>query len=109
VRESGILAQDVREDSMSQVETIRNTLKDLIVRSLRIDDLTPDQIADDQPLLEGELAIDSIDVLQLVLEIEKAFNVRLVTGKMDRAAWKNISTLAASIDEAVRARDAESR
>ncbi len=89
---------------MSQLETIRSTLKELIVRSLRIEDLKPDQLTDDQPLLEGALAIDSIDVLQLVLEIEKAFNVRLVTGTLDRGAWKNISTLAAAIDDALRAR-----
>ncbi len=89
---------------MSQLETIRTTLKALIVRSLRIEDLTPDQVADNQPLLEGELAIDSIDVLQLVLDIEKAFDVRLVTGVLDRGAWKDVSTLAAAIDDAIRAR-----
>jgi acyl carrier protein len=94
---------------MSDVETIRTTLKDLIVRSLRIDDLTPDDVADDQPLLEGELAIDSIDALQLVLEIERTFNVQVVTGKLDRGIWKNVSTLAAGIDQAIRARDSRSQ
>lgn len=93
---------------MSELETIRGTLKDLIVRSLRIDDLTPDQIADDQPLLEGVLAIDSIDALQLVLEIEKTFGVQLATGKLDWGIWKTVSTLAAGIDLAIRARPAES-
>lgn len=94
---------------MSELETIRSTLKDLIVRSLRIDDLTPDQIADDQPLLEGALAIDSIDVLQLVLEIERTFSVQLVTGKLDREVWTSVSTLAAGIDQAIRARASESQ
>lgn len=94
---------------MSDLESIRRILKDLIVRSLKIDDLTPDEIADNQPLLEGALAIDSIDVLQLVLEIEKTFSVQLVTGKLDRGIWKNVSTLAAGIDQAIRARASESR
>lgn len=93
---------------MSDLESIRRILKDLIVRSLKIDDLTPDEIADNQPLLEGALAIDSIDVLQLVLEIEKTFSVQLVTGKLDRGIWKNVSTLAAGIDQAIRARASES-
>jgi acyl carrier protein len=89
---------------MSDLDTIRSTLKGLIIRALRIDDLTPDEIADDQPLLVGSLAIDSIDALQLVLEIERTFSVQLVTGKMDRGIWNNVSTLAAGIDHAVRAR-----
>jgi len=92
---------------MSELETIRSTLKGLIVRSLRIDDLTPGDIADDQPLLEGALAIDSIDALQLVLEIERTFGVQLVTGKLDRGIWKDVSTLTAGIDQAIRARASE--
>jgi acyl carrier protein len=94
---------------MSELETIRSTIKVLIVRSLQMDDLTPDDIADDQPLLEGDLAIDSIDVLQLVLEIERTFGVQVVTGTLDRDVWTNVSTLAAGIDTAMRARTSESR
>jgi acyl carrier protein len=93
---------------MSDLESIRSTLKGLIVRSLRIDDLTADEIADDQPLLEGSLAIDSIDALQLVLEIERTFHVQLVTGKMDRGIWNNVSTLSAGIDQAIRDSAAQS-
>jgi acyl carrier protein len=89
---------------MSDLESIRSTLKGLIVRSLRIDDLTADEIADDQPLLEGSLAIDSIDALQLVLEIERTFHVQLVTGKI----WNNVSTLSAGIDQAIRDSAAQS-
>jgi acyl carrier protein len=92
---------------MSDLETIRSTLKGLIVRSLRMDDLTPNDVADDQPLLEGDLAIDSIDALQLVLEIERTFSVQVVTGKLDRGIWKNVSTLAAGIEQAIRARDSK--
>jgi acyl carrier protein len=94
---------------MSEIEITRRTLKELIVRSLRMDELKPDQISDDQPLLDGALAIDSIDVLQLVLEIEKTFDVRLVTGEWNRGMWTNVSTLAAAIDEAVRAKASEPR
>jgi acyl carrier protein len=94
---------------MSQLDTIRTTLKELIVRSLRIDELRPEQITDDQPLLEGALVIDSIDVLQLVLDIEKTFDVRLVTGTLDRGAWKTVSTLAAAIEDALQARSSAPR
>jgi len=82
---------------------IRDQLKTIIVRALRIEDLTPEQIPDDQPLMDGDLAIDSIDVLQLVLEIEKSFGIRIVTGEFDRAEWRTIDTLAGAIESRLHA------
>jgi acyl carrier protein len=79
-------------------DTTVRTLKELIIRALRIEDQTPDQLADDQPLLDGDLGIDSIDILQLILEIEKAFGIKLVSGEFARDNWKNLTTLAAAIE-----------
>jgi acyl carrier protein len=80
------------------MENIKEQLKSLIVRSLRITDLTPDQLRDDQPLMGSELEIDSIDILQLILEIERHFGIRLVTGKFEPGVWQSINTLAAAIE-----------
>jgi len=80
------------------MENIKEQLKSLIVRSLRITDLTPDQLRDDQPLMGSELEIDSIDILQLILEIERHFGIRLVTGKFEPGVWESINTLAAAIE-----------
>jgi acyl carrier protein len=79
-------------------EMIRAQLKELIVRGLRIEDMTPDQLADDEPLLSGQLNIDSLDVLQLILEIERTFSIKLVTGEFVRSQWETIDTLAATIE-----------
>ena len=82
-------------------EDIKQQLKPLILKSLRITDMTPADLRDDQKLMGGELEIDSIDVLQLVLEIEKHFGIKLVTGKFDAEAWTDINSLAATIDAKV--------
>jgi acyl carrier protein len=79
-------------------EMIRKRLKELIIRGLRIEDMTPDQLADDEPLLSGQLNIDSLDVLQLILEIERSFSIKLVTGEFVRSQWETIDTLAATIE-----------
>lgn len=84
-------------------EAIREQLKTIIVRALRVEGMKPEEIPDDQPLIGGDLGIDSIDVLQLVLEIEKAFGVRIVTGEFDRAQWRTLDTLAAAIEAKVKA------
>jgi acyl carrier protein len=84
------------------MENIKEQLKSLIVRSLRITDFTPDQLRDDQPLMGSELEIDSIDILQLILEIERHFGIRLVTGKFEPGVWQSVNTLAAAIEVKMR-------
>jgi acyl carrier protein len=78
---------------------IKAQLKPLIVSSLKITDTTPEQMADDMKLLDGELEIDSIDILQLIVEIEKKFGIKLVSGRFDRTAWQTLTTLAATIQQ----------
>jgi len=85
-----------------QKKDIRDQLKPLILNSLRMEDLTPADLADDQPLLDGDLEIDSVDILQLVLDIERHFGIKLVTDKFQREAWKTVDSLAATIEKALR-------
>ncbi|MGA2325955.1 MAG: phosphopantetheine-binding protein [Bryobacteraceae bacterium] len=79
------------------LQEIKQQLKPLILTSLRITDVAPDEFGDSQPLLDGDLEIDSIDILQLIVEIEKKYGIRLVTGKFDREAWRDVNSLAAAI------------
>lgn len=78
--------------------SIKEQLKPIILSSLRITDLTPEDLRDDQPLLGGELEIDSIDILQLVLEIERHFGIKLVKGNFNPKSLENINALAAVIE-----------
>ena len=78
---------------------ICDQLKPLILDSLRIDDITPSDMPDDQPLLDGDLEIDSVDILQLILDIERQFGIKLVTAEFNRDAWKTVDSLAGTIEE----------
>ena len=54
------------------------SLKDLkakIIESLRLEDVTPDQIEDDAPLFNAGLGLDSIDALELVAMLEKDYGI----------------------------------
>lgn len=81
--------------------SVSEQLKPIILNSLRITDLTPEDLRDDYPLFGGELEIDSIDVLQLVLEIERHFGIKLVQGNFDPKYLESISALAAVIETKV--------
>jgi acyl carrier protein len=83
---------------MDIMASVKEQLKPIILKSLRITDLTPEDLRDDQPLLGGDLDIDSIDVLQLVLEIERYFGIKLVGTKFNEKEWGSINALAATIE-----------
>jgi acyl carrier protein len=83
--------------------SVKEQLKPIILKSLRITDLTPEDLRDDQPLMGGELEIDSIDILQLVLEIERHFGIKLVQANFDRTHFESLNTLAAIIEAKVAA------
>ena len=81
--------------------SVKEQLKPIILNSLRITDLTPADVRDDQPLLGGELEIDSIDVLQLILEIERHFGIKLVQGNFNQKHLESVNSLAAIIESKV--------
>jgi acyl carrier protein len=83
---------------------VKEQLKAIIIRSLRIRDLTPEQLRDDQPLIGGDLEIDSIDILQLILEIERHFGIKLVEGEFDESAWQSIDRLTATVEAKIAAK-----
>jgi len=66
------------------MENTSQQLKEIIIAGLRIKDRTAADLSDDQQLLGGDLEIDSIDILQLILEIERRF--------------RSIKTLAAAVE-----------
>ncbi|MGP8271317.1 MAG: phosphopantetheine-binding protein [Terracidiphilus sp.] len=84
--------------------TVKEQLKPIILRSLRIKDMAPEDLRDDQPLIGGDLEIDSIDILQLILEIERHFGIKLVEGEFDESVWQSIDQLAATVETKIAAR-----
>jgi acyl carrier protein len=83
---------------------VKAQLKVVIISAMRIKDMSPDDLSDDEPLLGGKLEIDSIDILQLILEIERHFGIKLIDGEFDESAWRSIDTLAATIESKIAAR-----
>jgi acyl carrier protein len=88
------------------MENIKQQLKLITIQGLRITDRGPESLRDDAPLLGGDLGIDSIDILQLILEIERHFGIKLVDGEFDQAAWASINSLAATVEAKLTAKSA---
>ena len=82
----------------TMMANVKEQLKPIILNSLRITDMTPADLRDDQPLLGGELEIDSIDVLQIVLEIQRHFGINVVQGNFNQKHLESINSLASIIE-----------
>jgi acyl carrier protein len=70
-------------------------LKSLIVQTLKLDDVRPEDIPDDEPLIGSQrFGLDSIDALELVVKLEKEFGVKISSSEESRKALANVQSLA---------------
>src|SRR6185295_11237974 len=75
-------------------------LKALIVASLKLTDVRPEDIPDDEPLFGSpRFGLDSIDALELVVRLEKEFGVKISSSEESRRALASVGSLAAFIRE----------
>lgn len=79
-------------------ESLKPQIKELIVKSLRLT-IAPSQIADDVPLFREGLGLDSIDALELVLEIERRFGVTIGDEHLGKRVLRSVDSIAAFIQE----------
>jgi acyl carrier protein len=78
------------------LENIKLETKKLILESLNIEDVHPDEIKDDVSLLSGEntITIDSIDVLEVVVAIQKNFDVKIQDQNHARFVVNTVDSIA---------------
>lgn len=73
---------------------LRRKLKELLIERLKFEDMTADDIADDDPLFNGGLGLDSIDALEIVVMLESEFGIKVKNESSARESFRSIATLA---------------
>ena len=69
-------------------------VKNLIITSLRLKDIKPEDIRDDAPLFGEGIGLDSIDALELVVALEKEFSIKIPDEDVGKDAFVSVSALA---------------
>ncbi|WP_028108293.1 phosphopantetheine-binding protein [Ferrimonas futtsuensis] len=74
-------------------------LKQLIIESLELEEITPEEIESDEPLFVEGLGLDSIDALELGVAIKKRYGVKLDPNAEDtRSHFASVTALANFIE-----------
>lgn len=69
-------------------------VKNLIITSLRLKNIRPEDIKDNAPLFGEGLGLDSIDALELVVALEKEFGIKIPDEDVGKDAFASVSALA---------------
>ena len=73
-------------------------LKKMIIESLQLEGMSPDEIGGDDPLFGEGLGLDSVDALELVVAMEKEFDIKIRSDEVGREAFGSVNALAAYVE-----------
>lgn len=79
------------------MEHLINELEAKIVSILDLSDIPSSALDINGPLIGGTLGLDSIDILEMVIMIEKDYGVRIDNRELGEKVFASLKTLAAYI------------
>ncbi len=68
-------------------------IKDKLIEILNLTDVTPEDIDENAQLVGGELGIDSIDVLEMVVMVEKDYGVVISNKEIGEKVFSTLKNL----------------
>ncbi len=85
---------------MTASEALRSELKHKLVETLDLQDVDPSAIGDEEPLFgEDGLGLDSIDVLEIAVMIERDYGVKIDNKEIGEKVMVSVRTLADHLAE----------
>ncbi|MEO5984974.1 MAG: phosphopantetheine-binding protein [Ferruginibacter sp.] len=74
-------------------------LKAQIITQLNLQDVKPENIADDQPLFVEGLGLDSIDAPELIVLLQQQYKIKLSNAEDGPKVFQSVKTIAEYITE----------
>ena len=83
----------MEEQSEKTLSGIRKKLKELLVENLALEDVSPDDIKDDEVLFGDGLGLDSLDAVEIVVLLQRNFGLQIKDVTQGREVFYSIDTL----------------
>lgn len=80
-------------------QLLLSNLKVKVIKVLNLMNVTPDEIDPDEQLVGGKLGIDSIDVLELVIMMEKDYHLTIDNKELGAQVFGSLRSMARYIIE----------
>ena len=81
------------------IEDLILKLKKEIIEELNVENMTPEDVDAEAPLFGEGLGLDSIDVLELVVLLDKNYGIKIQASKEGPKIFRSIKTIAEYILE----------
>lgn len=81
------------------MEDVKQKLKDILIQDLKVQGRDLEDLGEDAPLFNEGLGLDSLDAVELVVLIQKYFNVRIADMNEGKEAFASLNSLAAFIQK----------
>ena len=79
------------------MNTLVDQLKHKVIETLNLVDIEADDIDINEQLIGGKLGIDSIDILELVMMIERDYSVKIDSKELGAKVFASLKSLAEHI------------
>lgn len=76
------------------MEELIKELKEEIIEALNLEEMTPEDIDENDALFGDGLGLDSIDALELIVSLDKKYGIKLANPAEGKAIFKSIATIA---------------
>ncbi len=81
---------------------VREDLKKLIIETLALEEISPEDIKDDEPLFNEGLGLDSIDALELGMALKRKYDITLESNKEENKKYfYSIETLSKLVESKI--------
>jgi acyl carrier protein len=82
--------------TVAEVTTLKTEIKELIIQTLNINNVRPEEVPDSIPLFSKEniLSLDSIDGIELVMAIQEKYEVRISDQNVARNVLESVDSIA---------------
>jgi acyl carrier protein len=81
------------------MKSLIDELKRKVIKTLRLSDVSPNDLDENAPLVGGPMGIDSIDTLELLVMLEKDYGVTIPDVKVGRTVFASVRSLATYIEK----------